>query len=38
MTSEVVAEQLTSIKTILFSAFYIIYVVCNYLFTRWFLG
>ena len=38
MTSEDVHRQLTSTNTIFFFTFYIAFVVCNYMLTRWFEG
>ena len=38
LTSDDVLDQLTSVSTIIFSALYIIFVVCNYLLNRWFVG
>lgn len=38
LTTEVITDQLTSIKSALFFAFYIIFVVLNYMLTRWFTG
>ena len=37
-TTEDVVRQLTSLRTIFFCAFYIAFVVCNYMLTRWFEG
>ena len=38
LTTEVITDQLTSLKSALFYIFYIIFVVLNYLLTRWFTG
>ena len=38
LTTEVITDQLKSLKSALFFAFYIIFVVLNYMLTRWFSG
>ena len=38
LTTEIIIDQLTSLKSALFFAFYIVFVVLNYLLTRWFTG
>ena len=38
LTTEIVIDQMTSIKTVFFGLFYVFFLVFNYVFTRWFNG